>query len=360
MNMMDNTYELNSTLEMLPNDENTPHADIYPFEQISDDKHNLLPNDLFDRVSIQLNDKIIYAVQDPTSGNMEMVGKQTNKLLPTLDEVMKTSSSVRTFKDLYLFFCKVLFVNNYTKNDKDSSQEILIFEDDHMSWWSWMKPQFDSIHEKDFVEINIQEQVQNVINCGAIIINSWKGQTEIVIGCGHKFHKDHKTQYTVDIDSVMGSDCILSFGQTSLSRAIPNAKGQISQIIIEGLLIHQTQCFHNDLLELLTEGGLVCSDEIPILIKTNGKILIIGKNPIPYKPWSVEITTYGPKLVDFGADPFNWNCQIIKVKEENANGVWDHIPKNPKTPFDRDFLINEVSKNSRPLIDSNPDSDNGW
>jgi len=263
-------------------------------------------------------------------------------------EIKSDTMVIRSPSDLFLFFLRVIFLRNYQIPEDNTSFPHVDLFDDSDDWWGWMGFAYDEFKDEWFDSINIPQQVKNIINTSSIIKNPWKGQQDIVIGCGHTFglcrQGHHAGQYTVDSDPQMGSDCISSFGNFSLAKAIPEAKGKIKAIILEGILIRETPCFVNDLMELLENGGRVYRDSGHIVIEKIAGLLYVYKHGVrkPYEPWRLKLDDCDVSVLDLGSDALGWTSQIAKVKDENESGVWDHLPKNPKTPFDPDFGINDI------------------
>lgn len=267
---------------------------------------------------------------------------------------------INSWKNFMLFFYRVVFSRSFTiYPDMRAYPHLHVFPHrERNDWWSWMEQEYNAFDERCMTDIpNMSHQIKNILEFTAVIRKPWNGETKIVIGCGHKFVHDHRGAYTVDPDPQMGSDCLINFGNFSLARAIPEAKGKIKMIIMEGIMIPENPCFHQDILELLDETGVVCQDichEIePVLMKKDGEMFVVKYKPspcyvyrnnpretlslVPYKPWVIETLGTGPRLLDLGSDALNWKRQIAKVKSEDEYGVWDNVSDNPKTPFDPMF-----------------------
>ena len=262
--------------------------------------------------------------------------------IPTLNDIL--DKTITTQKQLVRLLYKVIFLRNYILwPDHRSYPHVNVFTDDHTNWWSWMNLVYQDLVDDCLGNVDIKFQIDNIIDFSAIIKNPWISQTEIVIGCGQGSYHNHEGQYTVDINPEVDADCYLLFGHYSLANVIPQAKGKIVKIILEGIIISENPCFEKDILELLDDGGEVCIDNcyegpIPIIRKVDDRLFVIKDDILePYKSWDIEMTDSLPKLVDLGSDALGWSYQIEKVTEENARGVWDHLPKNPMTPFDPMF-----------------------
>jgi hypothetical protein len=256
------------------------------------------------------------------------------KIIPSEDNICYEHKEITTYKELMLFFFKIMFVRNYIiREDNRSYPECM-----HKEWWSWMCPTYHYFEDNHLDGIDINAQISNILNYVAIVRNPWKEQKEIIIGCGHTYehHKDiHNEQFTVDSNPEMGADCIMEFGKFSLARVIPNARGKISKIFIEGILIQENNCFVQDILELLEEGGevLTCAfvgPPMPIIRKINNELFVMDddNNVIPYKPWNIKMTDFGPELIDLGHD-----VQMGRY----FFGQMDNRVFCTKTPFDSDF-----------------------
>lgn len=258
-------------------------------------------------------------------------------------EIKDDSMTIDSLLGLFLFFLRIVFLRNYVIPEDNSSFPHVDLFGDRENWWGWMGLIYADFRNEYFESMDISRQVENIIKSSSIIRTPWKGQSEIVIGCGHKFGMCqggfHKDQYTVDCDPQMGSDCIFEFGNFSLVKVIPEAKGKIKKILLEGLLVCETPCFVNDLMELLKDGGRVYRNEDEFsIIKINGQLYAHKFGVIePYRPWTLKIDKCRASIVDLGSDALDWTSQITKVREEDQSGIWDHLPKNPKTPFDPDF-----------------------
>jgi hypothetical protein len=279
---------------------------------------------------------------------------QKNPLFESKDTLIKT------YRDLMLFFYKVVFFRNYFIWEDNRSYPHTNVLGSGLTWWTFLSVYFHGLEKRDdpstfdeanFESIDIKEQVENIKKYSAIVRRPWSGQTDIVIGCGHLPDncraKHHDGQYTVDPDMANRSDCSLYFGNFSLSRVIPEAKGKIKRIILEGIMIEENPCFYKDILYLLEERGYVC-DSIgePMIGKKNNKLFALhpicpGCNEVhvccePYRQWTLKVEDSIVEVTDIGSNALGWVQQYDKVMFERSQGLWEER-KNPSTPFDTDF-----------------------
>jgi hypothetical protein len=275
---------------------------------------------------------------------------------------VKMVAPVKTLWDLMMFYYRTIFLRNWCIWNDHRSYPVADFFGDGPAWWGSMAIYFkyltrrdnsNTLDEKYFKGINIEQQVENIEKFTAIVRSPWRGQTDIVIGCGHRWvhcHGKHREQYTVDSDMKMGADCAIEVGNFSLARVIPQAKGKIKRIILEGLLIQENPCFQQDVLDLLEEGGCVLdSFDTPVITKMNGELFALHTmcprcNEVhnciePYVPWTLQVDGSRVRVLDLGSNALGWYQQYHKVMFERAEDKWVKDVKIPKTPFDRDFLI---------------------
>lgn len=268
----------------------------------------------------------------------------------------KELKQINDIKGLYKLFCQKDYINNFIIwKDYRTYPNTDLFNN-MFKWYDYQKLIFNNIGENS-INLNIKEQINNIILYSAIIINKWNKEKEILIGCGKKnvyCYKNHNNQYTVDIDPQVKSDIIINFGRTSLFNAIPEAKGQIEKILLEGIIIDNSPCFYRDVLNLLKNGGCVYDTS-----GNNYKKIIIKKNDRLYTPdnkkyfhWKTKITNFHYDIIDdnkliykqlriedFGTDTLGWKKQIKKVKIEiNRRNL-----KNSITPFDKKFNKNNLN-----------------
>lgn len=267
---------------------------------------------------------------------------------------------IQTPRDLFQFFLMSQFIRgNALFPGSDFLPNINVHGRKENIWWRFMEPEIRDFRKEMIEGLDIDQQVQNIIKHGAIIRKPWNGQTIVTIGCGHAFEHcmsgHHKGEYTVDPGCHMGADCMMLFGYCSLHKTIPEAQGKIKKIMLEGVIIHETDLFERDLLKLLEEGGTVHQEDgPPVIFKKNGKLFMnryrwiydekgrefpVQIETAPYAPWTTTVTKQGIQVLSLGADTLGWRFQIEKIRDEHARGLWQHMERYTKTPFDPDFGI---------------------
>ncbi len=202
------------------------------------------------------------------------------------------------------------------------------------------------------------ESLQSEIkNSGTLTLDRWNGQTTIIVGCGHvntensgvilddghyqmcSHYHNPELEYLVDVDISILPDMCINFCESPLSLAIPEAHGQIKEIMVEGICLDETDVFYNDCLLLLENNGIVTLyDKTPILIKLDGKLYAYvydSDNNCKlelYRPWT-------QKDIDdktFGFDIFDWKGQFIR------NG-W-RFPELQKSAMDAVTIIKFIDE----------------
>lgn len=153
----------------------------------------------------------------------------------------------------------------------------------------------------------------------------------------------------------MGADCMMLFGYCSLHKTIPEARGKIRKIHLEGVIVPETELFKQDLLELLADGGMVCQEGgPPVIFKKGGKLYVnryrwvydwceelvpVITETVPYIPWTTEVTKQEIVVRNLGVDALGWFGQIQRVRRDTAKGIWDYMKQYKKTPFDPTFDV---------------------
>lgn len=281
---------------------------------------------------------------------IKLMKSSEHKTNPVFYSGTQIEKNIKTHRDLMLFYLKMSFYRNFQIwDDLRSFPQADIFGKDY-EWWKYCETDLKTFKIEDLKELDIPQQISNIKEYTAIIRNKWNGQKDIIIGCGHTHTHDcgsynprHVGEYTVDPNPSIGSDCLLEVGSFSLSRIIPEAIGKIESIHVEGVIINDNECFQNDLLKLLKDGGVVTTIHGKVIEKIDGKLYKTTEckyhsHRTPHKPWTVEVNKTTIHVKDLGSDSFDWTSHIKKVKMYHETGI-SKKSVGAKTPFDPTFCL---------------------
>jgi hypothetical protein len=233
-----------------------------------------------------------------------------------------------------LLKCYIEFLEAYAKKSQGDLQWIVIPLNE-------FKSEGSNYYANKFYKINSNEIKEEIKNNGTMTLNKWNGQKTLIFGCGHvnttygenelfedsKYYQiqthchNTREEYMVDNDITILPDLLATIGENSLILAIPEARGKIQKIIVEGFCADETDILYNDFMELLEDGGVVFESEtIPVLAKKDNELYaieIIDEEYIfkKYAPWTNEDVENGT----YGYDLFGWKENLslngFRIKE---------------------------------------------